>query len=63
MSGDHTNGNAKRDEESPLTDDAGSHVSNESPPFGGSWRTLYALVLAWLALQVVLFYLFTRAFR
>jgi hypothetical protein len=32
------------------------------PPFGGSWRTLYAAVLLNLALLVVLFYLFTRAF-
>ena len=30
---------------------------------GGSWRVLYAVVLANLALLVVLFYLFTRAFR
>ena len=33
------------------------------PPFGGSWATLYALVLANLAVLVLLFYLFTRAFR
>jgi len=33
------------------------------PPVGGSWRVLYAVVLANLALLVVLFYLFTRAFR
>ncbi|MDQ3805352.1 MAG: hypothetical protein M3416_16170 [Acidobacteriota bacterium] len=37
--------------------------ATEEPPFGGSWRALYAAVLAWLAVQVVLFYLFTRAFR
>ena len=36
---------------------------DERPPFGGRWRTLYALVLLWLAAQVVLFYLFTEAFR
>ncbi|HWS54199.1 MAG TPA: hypothetical protein VN228_08735 [Pyrinomonadaceae bacterium] len=35
----------------------------EPPPFGGSWRALYGAVLAWLAVLVVLFYLFTRAFR
>jgi hypothetical protein len=40
-----------------------AEVTEEPPPFGGSWRVLYALVLAWLAAQVVLFYLFTRAFR
>ena len=40
-----------------------ARVTEEPPPFGGSWRVLYAAVLAWLAVQVVLFYLFTRAFR
>jgi hypothetical protein len=35
----------------------------EPPPVGGSWKTLYAVVLANLAVLVVLFYLFTRAFR
>ena len=35
---------------------------DERPPFGGSWRTLYAIVLLNLALLVVLFHLFTRAF-
>ena len=33
------------------------------PPVGGSWATLYALVLANLAVLVALFYFFTRAFR
>ncbi len=33
------------------------------PPVGGSWRNLYAAVLLNLAALVVLFYLFTRAFR
>jgi hypothetical protein len=33
----------------------------EPPPFGGSWRALYAAVLINLAALVVLFYLFTRA--
>ncbi|HZI17622.1 MAG TPA: hypothetical protein VEY09_03415 [Pyrinomonadaceae bacterium] len=32
------------------------------PPFGGSWRRLYAAVLLNLALMIVLFYLFMRAF-
>jgi hypothetical protein len=32
------------------------------PPFGRSWATLYAVVLATLAALVVLFYLFTRSF-
>jgi hypothetical protein len=36
--------------------------AEEPPPFGGSWKTLYAAVLVNLAVLVVLFYLFTRAF-
>ena len=43
-------------DDAPLTEE-------EPPPFGGSWRVLYAAVLAWLAVLVVLFYLFTRALR
>jgi hypothetical protein len=35
----------------------------DGPPVGGSWRTLYAAVLLNLAALVLLFYLFTRAFR
>ena len=35
----------------------------EPPPFGGSWRALYAVVLANLAVLVALFYVFTRVFR
>ena len=37
--------------------------AEEPPPVGGSWRALYAAVLLNLAALVVLFYLFTRAFR
>lgn len=36
-------------------------ADEERPPLG-SWRRLYALVLGELALLVVLFYLFGRAF-
>ena len=36
--------------------------AEESPPVGGSWRNLYAAVLANLAALVALFYLFTRYF-
>ena len=36
---------------------------DDAPPFGRSWSTLYALVLFVLACLVLLFYLFTRAFR
>jgi hypothetical protein len=34
----------------------------ERPPFGGSWRALYAIVIGNLALLILLFYAFTRAF-
>ena len=34
----------------------------EPPPFGGSWRVLYAIVIANLAVLILLFYAFTRAF-
>ena len=37
--------------------------AEEPPPVGGSWRALYAVVLSTLAVLVVLFHLFTRAFR
>jgi hypothetical protein len=36
---------------------------DEAPPFGRSWVTLYAIVLANLAFWIALFALFTRAFR
>jgi len=33
------------------------------PPIGKSWARLYAVVLAFLALQIVIFYVFTKAFE
>lgn len=39
------------------------HDEEEPPPVGDRWRNLYAAVLLNLAALVVLFYLFTRAFR
>jgi hypothetical protein len=35
---------------------------SEPPPFLHKWRNVYALVLAWLALLILLFYAFTRYF-
>ena len=35
---------------------------DEQPPFGRSWRVLYAIVIGNLAFLILLFYLFTRAF-
>ncbi len=37
-------------------------MSEEPPPIGGSWRVLYAIVLLNLALLILLFYAFTKAF-
>jgi hypothetical protein len=34
----------------------------EPPPFLGSWRRVYAAVIVWLALLIVLFYGFSRRF-
>jgi hypothetical protein len=47
----------------PNASHAEPKAADEAPPFGRSWTTLYALVLAFLAVLIVLFYLFTRAFR
>ena len=47
-----------------MTDETHKHPrAEEPPPVGGSWRALYAVVLLNLAALVLLFYLFTRAFR
>ena len=47
-----------------MTDETHTNIpAEEPPPFGGSWKTLYTVVLLNLAVLVVLFYLFTRAFR
>ena len=37
-------------------------AGDERPPFGGSWRTLYIIVLLNLAVLVTLFSIFTRYF-
>jgi hypothetical protein len=40
-----------------------SDVSDEAPPFLGTWRRVYAATLAYLALVVFVCYLFTWAYR
>lgn len=35
----------------------------EPPPFGGSWRRLYAIVVGALVVEIALFALFTAVFR
>ena len=36
---------------------------DEPPPILKTWRRLYTAVLLWLAVLIVLFYWFTRAFN
>jgi hypothetical protein len=38
-------------------------MTEEKPPFGGSWGVLYALVLLNLAALIALFTWFTKAFE
>ena len=46
-----------------MTDETHAHLPGEEPPpFGGSWKTLYLIVLLNLAVLTALFYLFTRYF-
>jgi len=35
---------------------------DEPPPFLGTWPRVYAFVIGWLAVVIVVFYLFSRAF-
>ena len=63
MSDESQRSEAARDEESRATNDERRRATNEAPPFGRSWAVLCGAVLLNLALLVVLFYLFTRAFR
>ncbi len=41
----------------------GPGTPKEPPPFGGRWTTLYLVVLGTLAVLIVLFYAFTKAFE
>jgi hypothetical protein len=38
-------------------------MNDDRPPIGRTWARLYAAVLINLAVTIVLFYAFTRAFR
>jgi hypothetical protein len=38
-------------------------VPDEPPPFLGTWGRVYTAVLIYLAAIIVVFYLFTRAYR
>jgi hypothetical protein len=47
-----------------MTDETHEGTTREEPPpFGGSWKTLYTIVLVNMAVLAALFYLFTRYFR
>ncbi|SHL48791.1 hypothetical protein SAMN05444266_103490 [Chitinophaga jiangningensis] len=39
-----------------------NHLQEEKPPLFPSWNYWYILVVAWLALLIILFYLFTKTF-
>jgi hypothetical protein len=54
---------AKAEMKAEDSDKRKTHTAEEPPPVGGSWTTLYAVVLLNLFVLIVLFYLFTRAFR
>ena len=36
------------------------NLADEPPPFLGTWKRVYTAVLSYLALVILLFYLFTR---
>ncbi|WP_255492077.1 hypothetical protein [Chitinophaga sp. Cy-1792] len=38
------------------------NMEEEKPPLFPSWNYWYALVIGWLALLIVLFYVFTKTF-
>ena len=38
-------------------------VPDDSPPFLGTWRRVYAVLVVYLAALIFVFYLFTRAYR
>ncbi len=46
-----------------MRDETNAPATHEAPPpFGGSWKRLYVVVLINLAVLTALFYLFTRYF-
>lgn len=38
-------------------------TTDEQPPVGRTWTRLYVFVILFLALQVLLYYVFTKAFE
>ncbi len=48
----------------PMPDGEDERRFDEAPPpFGGSWRRLYAIVVVALLVEIALFALFTAVFR
>ncbi len=45
------------------SDEDAPDLGSDPPPFGGSWRRLYAIVAGALLVEIVVFALFTVAFR
>lgn len=42
--------------------DPDSHLADEPPPFLGSWKRVYTVVLIYLAVLIVALYVVTRLF-
>jgi hypothetical protein len=38
-------------------------VADEPPPFLGTWKRVYTVVVVYLACVITLFYLFTKSFE
>ena len=47
----------------PMDPDRERRITDDRPPFLGSWGAVYAVVLGLLGLLVLLFHLFTRHYR
>jgi hypothetical protein len=47
----------------PPDPDTRSRITDDRPPFFRGWGGVYGAVLGFLGFLVLLFYLFTRAFR
>ena len=45
-----------------MSEPAAPPAREDPPPILGTWRRAYLAVLGWLALLIVLFYLFGRTF-
>jgi len=45
-----------------MSDPQRAPMPDDPPPFLGAWRRVYLAVLAYLALLITLFYVFTRVF-